>query len=99
MIFPRVKFMAIYELNCNGYVFGFKKRVQSFAAQFPSPAALLDTSEGRIAGGGQPVIDPQHARFDLLHEPKGAAEIARESVGGQAKRGRSEERRVGNAGR
>ena len=36
-------------LDCNGYVLGFKKRVEAFAAQLASPTALFNPAKRRVA--------------------------------------------------
>ena len=65
-------------------MFGFKKSVQAFDAQFAAPAALLDAAEWALAGGGHAVVDADRPGFEQFRQPEHAAQVAREGVGAQA---------------
>ncbi len=56
-------------LHSQGNVLGFQEGVEPFAAQFPSPAALLYAAEGALAGGGHGVVDADRPGFERFGQP------------------------------
>src|SRR5205814_1008685 len=54
---------------------GFQEGVHSLDAEFAAPAALFNSAERGLAGGGHAVVDAHHARLDRLHEPESAVQI------------------------
>src|SRR5689334_15841591 len=59
---------------------GFKKGVESFAAQLASPAAHFGPAKWRLRGGGSTIVQTNSPRFERLHQPKRSPSSARKRV-------------------
>src|SRR6266853_5869801 len=65
-------------------MFGFEKSVESLHPQFAAPTALLDSSEGRLAGRWQWIIDSDNAGLKGFGESKHSSHVACKYIGAQS---------------
>lgn len=66
---------------------GFEIRIQALGAEFSAPAGFLHSAEGGVGGGGDAVVEGDHAGFEVFGEAEGAGEVVGVEVGGEAEGG------------